>query len=181
MTSREYGILCELGYRFDSSPMPSYPYLMIKYAVLASLAVRGKKSGSIWGNPGNFLGPRRPYERNGLTVLPCATTPLLRLPVLGTTLSTAPEPLFRYMLSSLRKEPFVALEFHAVDLMELAGDELPAPLAAQKDLHVPLARKRERFKRFLGEMAGKMGVWGVGHGHGNGNGYGQGHGHGHGN
>ncbi len=159
MTSREYAILAELGYRFDSSPMPSYPYLMVKYAVLASMAVRGKKSGSIWGNPAGFLGPRRPYPRNGLTVLPCAATPILRLPVLGTSLSTAPEPLFRYMLASLEKEPFVALEFHAVDLMELAGDRLPAPLAAQKDLHVPLARKRERFKRFIGELAGRMGIW----------------------
>ncbi|MBM4355014.1 MAG: hypothetical protein FJ109_14715 [Deltaproteobacteria bacterium] len=159
MAPREYAILSELGYRFDSSPMPSFPYLLVKYAVLATLAVRGRKSGSIWGNPGNFLGPRRPYVRNGLTVLPCATTPGLRLPVLGTSLSTAPEPLFRYMLSSLRAERFAAIEFHAVDLMELAGDALPAPLAAQKDLHVPLARKRDRFGRFLGELAGKMGVW----------------------
>jgi hypothetical protein len=158
MSSREYGVLSELGYRFDSSPMPSYPYLVVKYAVLAGLSIRGRKSGSIWGNPGNFLGPRRPYARNGLTVLPCATTPVLRVPVLGTSLSTAPEPLFRYMLSAMRREPFVALEFHAVDLMELAGDGLPAALAAQKDLHVPLARKKERFERFLGEVAGKIGV-----------------------
>ena len=98
------------------------------------------------------LGKREPYLRGGITVLPNATTPYLRLPVIGTALSTAPEPLFNFMLDQMRNEPFVALEFHAVDLMEFQLDALPPSLGAQKDLHIPLPRKQERFRRFIGEL-----------------------------
>lgn len=152
MSRREYRTLEQLGYSWDSSPLPSYPYLLLKYSVMTYLLGRGKKSRSIWGNPLMALGKREPYLRGGITVLPNATTPYLRLPVIGTALSTAPEPLFNFMLDQMRNEPFVALEFHAVDLMEFQLDALPPSLGAQKDLHIPLPRKQERFRRFIGEL-----------------------------
>jgi peptidoglycan-N-acetylglucosamine deacetylase len=149
MTRREEHLLAELGYRYDASPLPSYPYLAIKYGVLGWLAMRRRKSQSIWGSPSAFMGGREPFRRGPLTILPCAATPWLRLPIIGTSLSTAPAPLFDHFVSSLSAMPFVGLEFHAVDLLELAGDGLPKALAAQKDLHVPLARKWERFRYLL--------------------------------
>ncbi len=152
MTAREYGMLEGLGYRYDASPLPSYPYLLLKYAVMTAVRLQGRRSRSIWGNPAAFLGPREPYPRGALTVLPCAATPWLRLPIIGTSLSTAPRPLFEHFLATLRRQSFVGLEFHAVDLMALESDPLPAPLAAQKDLHVPLARKVERYRELLSEL-----------------------------
>jgi len=156
MTEREYALLDKFGYRYDASPLPSYPYLAIKYAVKAAVALRGRKSRSIWGNPANFIGSRSPWRMGALWVLPNAATPVLRLPVIGTTLATAPRPLLKHMLSSMLQQDFVSLEFHAIDLMELAGDRLPAPLVAQKDLHVPVAAKRERFKSFLASLRDKL-------------------------
>lgn len=152
MTLREEHILAELGYRYDASPLPSFPYLAIKYGVLSWLALRGRKSQSIWGNPLAFMGSRQPFRRGPLTILPSSSTPWLRLPVIGTSLSTAPPLLFDHFVSSLSAMPFVGLEFHAVDLLELAGDRLPEALGAQRDLHLPLARKWERFRYLLKQL-----------------------------
>ncbi len=151
-TRREEHMLAELGYRYDASPLPSYPYLALKYGVLGWLSLRRRKSQSIWGNPKAFLGSREPHRRGPLTILPCSATPWLRLPIIGTSLSTAPAMLFDHFVSSLSAMPFVGLEFHAVDLLELAGDRLPKALGAQKDLHVPLARKWERFRYLLKQL-----------------------------
>lgn len=153
MTRREEHMLAELGYGYDASPLPSYPYLAVKYGVLGWLALRGRKSKSIWGSPLAFVGSRGPFRRGPLTILPCAATPWLRLPVIGTSLSAAPAPLFDYFVSSLSAMPFVGLEFHAVDLLELAGDQLPKALSAQKDLHLPVARKWERFRYLLKQLS----------------------------
>ena len=101
MTGRSYRVLRDLGFAYDSSPLPSYPYLGLKYAVMTSLLVRGKRSHSIWGNPAHFLGGRQPYLKEGLTVLPCATTPWLRLPVIGTSLSVLPQGVVDRMASCL--------------------------------------------------------------------------------
>ena len=156
MAPREYALLAELGYRYDASPLPSYPYLAVKYAVKSVVALSGRRSRSIWGNPANFLGCREPYREGNIWVLPNAATPGLRLPVIGTTLATAPRFLVNHMLASMQKLDFVALEFHAVDLMELAGDRLPRALTSQKDLHVPVKKKRERFKSFLATLLERM-------------------------
>ncbi len=153
MTNDTYAALAELGFAYDSSPLPSYPYLLLKYSVMAYLSLARRKSHSIWGNPMGFLGSRSPHSRAGLTVLPCATTPGTRLPVIGTALSTAPESLFGYLHRSIRNDPFVGLEFHAVDLMEQDGDGLHEALRSQKDLLVPLDRKTKRFRTVLQHLA----------------------------
>jgi peptidoglycan/xylan/chitin deacetylase (PgdA/CDA1 family) len=152
MTDREYGLLRDYHYRYDSSPLPSYPYLALKYSVMLGLKTVGRKSRSIWGNPRMFLGPRGPYVKDGITVLPCATTRFLRLPVIGTAITSLPKPLVGHLLRSLRGAGFVGLEFHAVDLMDLELDKLPAELASQKDLRIPLAVKRERIRTFLSAL-----------------------------
>jgi len=50
-------ILCERGYRYDSSAFPAIPYYLAKAAVMAGLRVAGRKSGSILGSP--WVLPRR--------------------------------------------------------------------------------------------------------------------------
>jgi len=149
MTSREYAILSRLGYSTDMSPLPSYPYLAAKYTVLAGLTLTGRASRSIWGSPRAFLGAREPWIREGIDVIPCATTRWLRLPIIGTALSTAPEPLFRHLVDEAALLDTLSLEFHAVDLMGLAEDGLPAALASQRDLRIPVGIKCNRFRRLL--------------------------------
>lgn len=158
VTAREYGILEELGYRYDASPLPSYPYLMVKYAVMALLAAKGTKSRSIWGNPLSFMGRRGPYRKGGLTILPNAATSWLRLPVIGTSLTAVPRPLLSYFLLSMLKLPFVGLEFHAIDLIDRT-DPIPEEVRGLKELSVPLALRQERFRFFLRALSKTHGVF----------------------
>jgi peptidoglycan-N-acetylglucosamine deacetylase len=145
-------LLCERGYRYDSSTFPSVPYYTAKAAVMAGLRVRGRSSGSILGNPAALTAPLRPYRpsadspyRSGdrpLVELPMAVTPWLRLPVIGTTLVTAPAWLRRRLVASALRAPFFNLELHGIDLADAESDGLPSALISrQHDLRVPLAAK----------------------------------------
>lgn len=137
-------VLRDLGYRYDASPLPSWPYLAAKYAVMAGVRLRGGRSASIVGDPRMGVGRARPWEDQGLLRIPCAVTRWTRLPVIGTSLVALPGPVRRYLVREAARRPFVSLELHAVDLMDVAGDRLPPALARQADLTIPWEEKRAR-------------------------------------
>jgi hypothetical protein len=152
-------LLCERGYAYDSSAFPSVPYYLAKVAVMGALRLRGRRSGSILGSPAILRAPVRPYRPSAADVyragragngaparpileLPMAVTPWLRLPVIGTSLVTAPDWLRRRLVASALSAPFFNLELHGIDLCDAEADGVPAALRArQPDLRVPLARK----------------------------------------
>ena len=94
-------VLCQRGYRYDSSAFPAIPYYLAKAAVMAGLRLAGRKSGSILGSPRVLAAPCVPYRpaagapyRPGnlpIIEMPVTVTPLLRLHVIGTTIVIAPE------------------------------------------------------------------------------------------
>jgi hypothetical protein len=145
-------LLCERGYRYDSSAFPSVPYYTLKAAAMASLRVRGLRSGSIMLSPRVLTAPRGPYRpgtgspyRPGsrpLIELPMAVTPWLRLPVIGTSLVLAPPWLRHRLVKGALRAPFFNLELHGIDLADADADGIPAALVArQPDLRRPLALK----------------------------------------
>ena len=74
--------------------------------------------------------------------LPMAVTPMLRLPVIGTSVITAPEWLRVRMVAAALRAPFFNLELHGIDLADAASDDIPTELVArQPDLRRPLAQK----------------------------------------
>jgi peptidoglycan/xylan/chitin deacetylase (PgdA/CDA1 family) len=140
------------GYRYDSSAFPSVPYYGAKAAVMAAMRVAGRPSGSFLGSPKVLLAPRVPYRpdpgapyRRGsaaLLELPIAVTSLAGLPVIGTTLVTAPAWLRRRLVADVLRAPFFNLELHGIDLADAEADELPPALVArQPDLRRPLSHK----------------------------------------
>jgi peptidoglycan/xylan/chitin deacetylase (PgdA/CDA1 family) len=140
------------GYRYDSSAFPSVPYYAAKSLVMAAMRLAGRKSGSYLDSPAILRAPREPYHptpsdpyRAGserIWELPMAVTPWLRLPVIGTTLVTAPAWLRRRLVAAALRRPFFNLELHGIDLADAEGDDFPpALIAKQPDLRVPLARK----------------------------------------
>ena len=145
-------LLCERGYRYDSSAFPAIPYYLAKAAVMAGLRVLGRKSGSILGSPKVLAAPcspyrpavGRPYRRGNLPIveMPVTVTPLLRLHVIGTTLVISPEWLRRSLVASALTTRHFNLELHGIDLADADADGLsPALKARQPDLRVSLARK----------------------------------------
>ena len=145
-------LLCQRGYRYDSSTFPAIPYYLAKAAVMGLIRLAGRRSGSILGSPAVLRAPRTPYRpsagspyRRGdqpIVELPIAVTPWLRLHIIGTTLVIAPEWLRRRLVAAALGSPFFNLELHGIDLADAEADGFPAALVAkQPDLRVPLARK----------------------------------------
>ncbi len=144
--------LCARGYRYDSSAFPSLPYYAAKALVMATLRLTGRRSGSILGSPKIMLSPRMiyrpdahdPYRVGAAPIweLPMAVTPWLRLPVIGTSIITAPEWLRRRMVAAALRVPFFNLELHGIDLCDADADGMPAALVAkQPDLRRSLTHK----------------------------------------
>jgi peptidoglycan/xylan/chitin deacetylase (PgdA/CDA1 family) len=145
-------LLCERGYRYDSSTFPAIPYYLAKAAVMGALRVAGRPSASILGSPRVLGAPRlpyhpaanAPYRRGDLPIveLPVTVTPWLRLHVIGTTLVIAPEWLRRRLVRSALGTSHFNLELHGIDLADAGADGIsPALVRRQPDLRVPLERK----------------------------------------
>ena len=145
-------LLCERGYRYDSSAFPAIPYYLAKAAVMAAIRVTGRASGSILGSPKVLGAPRSPYRpaarapyRRGdrpIMELPVTVTPALRLHVIGTMLVISPEWLRRRLVASALTTSHFNLELHGIDLADATADGIsPALVARQPDLRVSLARK----------------------------------------
>jgi peptidoglycan/xylan/chitin deacetylase (PgdA/CDA1 family) len=145
-------LLRERHYRYDSSAFPSVPYYGAKAAVMGAMRALGRPSGSTLGSPRILTAPRTPYRpasgapyRAGaldIIELPLATTPILRLPVIGTSLITTPAWLRRHLVTAALRAPFFNLELHGIDLADAEADEIPpALIARQPDLRRPLAHK----------------------------------------
>jgi len=145
-------LLCQRGYRYDSSTFPAIPYYLAKAAVMGLIRLAGRRSGSILGSPAVLRAPRVPYRpakgspyRRGdqpIMELPITVTPWLRLHVIGTTLVIAPEWLRRRLTVAALSSPFFNLELHGIDLADAEADGFPSALVAkQPDLRVPLAGK----------------------------------------
>jgi peptidoglycan/xylan/chitin deacetylase (PgdA/CDA1 family) len=152
-TSREViDLLCERGYRYDSSAFPSVPYYLAKAAVMGAMRLGGRRSGSILGRPAILRAPRTPYRpseadpyRRGdrpLLEIPMAVTPWLRLPVIGTWLVTTPSWVRRRLVASALRAPLTNIELHGIDVADPETDGIPSALVArQHDLRWPLAHK----------------------------------------
>jgi peptidoglycan/xylan/chitin deacetylase (PgdA/CDA1 family) len=154
--------LCARGYRYDSSALPSVPYYTAKAAIMGVMRVVGRRSGSILGSPsvlGAPVGPYQPSEaspyRRGTQPLieaPMTVTPWLRLPVIGTSIVTAPPWLRRRLVAAALRTPFFNFELHGIDLCDADADGIPpALIAKQPDLRIPLARKLEALDATLRE------------------------------
>jgi peptidoglycan/xylan/chitin deacetylase (PgdA/CDA1 family) len=139
-------------YRYDSSAFPSVAYYGAKAAIIGAMRAFGRPSGSTLGDPRVLTAPRAPYRpapgapyRAGtldIVELPLAVTPVARLPVIGTSLVTAPAWLRRHLVDVALRASFFNLELHGIDLADADGDEIPPALVArQPDLRRPLAHK----------------------------------------
>ena len=158
MTPRVLTLLREAGYSYDSSIFPSPPYYLAKLAVLASMAVRGKKSHSIVGPPSVMWQDRLPSVRDGMIELPVTVLPIVRAPFIGTTVLMMKQRGYALVRRVLGAVPFVNLELHGIDLCDLAEDGIDPVLLKQPDLRVPLAEKLAIFREVFSDLRDRWGV-----------------------
>lgn len=158
MTERVLRMLADRGYAYDSSIFPCPPYYLAKLAVLAKMALLGQRSHSIVGDPRVMWDKPLPHRRAGLVELPVTVLPGLRFPFIGTSLLMMGERGYTLIKPWLHQTPFVNLEFHGIDLCDLAEDGIDPALLKQPDLRVPLAQKRALFRRVIGDLRDGWGV-----------------------
>ncbi len=158
-----FDVLMKLGYRYDSSVFPSWPYYVAKLGMMAAMRLFGQRSRSALTNPRALLAPAMPYRpgaspfvrgQSMLVELPVAVTPGLRLPVIGTSLLLAPTAARVRLLESMRKRAFFNLELHGIDLIGADEDGIPTELVQkQPDLRVSLQHKQRALEATLDRMA----------------------------
>jgi hypothetical protein len=144
-------VLERRGYHYDSSVFPSWPYYLAKAGVLATMALTGRMSKSVIGDPRALVAPTEPYRPgrspwargdSSVVELPVTVTRGLRFPGIGTWILTAPPRLRYFLLDRLRARSFFNFELHGLDLLDAEEDGIPAVLVEkQPDLRVPLSKK----------------------------------------
>lgn len=143
-----YEVLAEGGVRYSSSVFPCPSYYCAKVLAIALKRLFGRRSHSVIDTPSVLTAPTRPYHvgkpyfrrGDGLLELPIQTTPWLRLPWIGTSITLGSPGLARWMTRQLRREPFLNLELHGIDVLD-RNDGLEALVPYQPDVRVPLERK----------------------------------------
>lgn len=154
-TPRLTDCLHALGYRYDASPMPS-PY----GGIFRALDKRMQKPGTVLaktqypllGDTWRTLYPA-PWRSTSLTVIPSATSPMLRLPFQAGVCMRLGPAYFRTLLAPYRLYralPLVFL-FHAADLADFS--QVPVDLFRQSSFFAsPLEKRLALARLFLREI-----------------------------
>jgi hypothetical protein len=149
-------VVKELGYRYDSSLLPSPLYFGLRAAAIAMYRVLGRPSRSLTGELRAFSGTQAPHPIDAdLIELPITCEPLTRAPLFGTSWVVASDRLRRFMLNSaLKRLDLINFEMHGIDLLDSTDRGVPPELAAsQRDLKVPVREKMRAFRQLFRELA----------------------------
>jgi hypothetical protein len=148
-----------VGARFDSSVFPCPPYYSAKALVMGAMRLAGRRSHAVLDSPRVLTAPARPYRpgrawhRRGnrpLIELPIQVTPILRLPVIGTSVGLAGPTLARLLAKMCGRERFVNLELHGMDVLQRSdGDGLERLAPRQPELRTSLDRRLRALEAFV--------------------------------
>ncbi|HLK10815.1 MAG TPA: polysaccharide deacetylase family protein [Candidatus Binatia bacterium] len=159
--ARVLRMVSQAGYRYDASVFPTPALIASRLA--AYRRSTGKRSIFAMDLVGHAFAPLRPHAcgdgADELVEFPVAVTPWLRLPVYHTFAYFVPARLFRRALRALlRSELPVCYEFHAADLLDLAGDGIDARMGRHPGMRAGLAEKRARLREMLAAIAAERRV-----------------------
>jgi hypothetical protein len=152
VNDRVFEQLGALGVEYDSSVFACPGYYLAKSAALSAIALRGRRSHSIFGDPRVLTAPADPYHvgkpyytrGDGLLELPIAVTSNAtgRLPFIGTSVALAGERGAAWLARKMIGRPLVNLELHGIDLCDADDDGLRWLAPHQRDLQKPLEARR---------------------------------------
>ncbi len=152
-------VVHESGALYDSSVFPCPAYYVAKALVIGVQRLQGRHSFSLVDSPRVLTALTRPYRigfpyfqrGEGLWEVPIQVTPGLRLPFIGTALTTLGEHGARLYTRLLRQEAWVNLELHGIDFLD-ETDDLQALAVHQPDLRVAWLKKRARLTAVVNEL-----------------------------
>lgn len=141
-----------LGYRYDSSALPSPPYYLAKLGVMGWMRLRGKRSASSLSGATTFLGGTRPRYLSdvGLWEVPVSASPTLRLPVVGTALLSGPRRISDLLRAQVERMDYAHIELHGLDLADPDEDGYAQALVdKQPELKVSFEDRCKRLGTLL--------------------------------
>jgi peptidoglycan-N-acetylglucosamine deacetylase len=146
-----------LGYRYDSSALPSPPYYLAKLGVMGWMALHRRRSQSTARGSRSFFGAKVPryLEKYRIWEIPMSVSSYLRLPMIGTMLLAGPEPLAGLLHAAAARQRYFHLELHGLDLADSGDEHNPGDgygrelTDLQPELRVPLSLRLERLRTLL--------------------------------
>ena len=148
-------LLVKRGYLYDSSFFPCPAYYLAKGAFLGAYAMLGRPSESILGSPSVLWSSRHPHrlkKHGNLLEFPMTVTPGIRFPVIGTSLISMGKTGWKIANKTLKRTPFVQIEFHAIDMTDHHEDAIEDVLLRQPDQRVPLSEKTGLFEKAISDL-----------------------------
>ncbi|MBI5524704.1 MAG: polysaccharide deacetylase family protein [Deltaproteobacteria bacterium] len=152
-------VLETAGYAYDSSAFSSAPYYAVKAAVMGASHIAGRKSAAILAPASSLSAPSKPYHpspddpyaEGGAKLLefPIPLTPVLGVPLIGTTFVLAGKAWGRVLLRGIDSHAMFNLEFHGIDFLDRAEVGEGLLKARQPDARLGLETKMERFGRLF--------------------------------
>ena len=151
-----------MGYRYDSSRLPSPIYYFAKVGAISWMTSRGEETVAMRRGWQSFVGPSKPHymPKVGLWEIPISVSPGLRLPMVGTFVLSGPSALAHQ--AAIRG--FLHLELHGIDLADPgsdghAGDGYDRALCKrQPELRTSLKKRRDRLRTLLEARGGGMSI-----------------------
>jgi len=141
-----------LGYRYDSSALPSPLYYAAKVAAIGAMRLLGRRSQSMVSGANSFLGPREPYALPDIPMweIPISVAGVMRWPLIGTAVLGQPGLVVAPLRRKARSIPFLNLELHGLDLADPERDGYARQLRrVQPELKTPLALRQARLQELL--------------------------------
>jgi peptidoglycan/xylan/chitin deacetylase (PgdA/CDA1 family) len=150
ITDTVFEVLRELGVEYDSSVFPCPSYYGAKSTVIGGMALVGRHSRSIIDTPLVLAAPTRPYRvgrpywrrGEGMLELPIQVTRGLRLPYIGTYVTTGGVTAARALTRMCLGAGLINLELHGIDVLD-EDDGLTELRPYQRDVRVKKEQKLE--------------------------------------
>lgn len=141
-----------LGYRYDSSRMPSPSYYVAKLAYAAKIAASGQSSATSLRGAASFLGSDRPrlLPQSSLWDVPISVTPRLRLPMHGALLLRTKGAAAKAVQDHARSAAYVHMHFHGSDLMKGDSPAMSGELTRRMaELQTPVDKRCAALRSIL--------------------------------
>ncbi|HTJ81895.1 MAG TPA: polysaccharide deacetylase family protein [Polyangiaceae bacterium] len=145
-SARLLAAVARAGAAFDASALPSPAYVVAKRLVMGALSVAGRPSRASPGSLRDAVrsrAPHRPRAAPSLVALPIATTRMLRIPIIGTSLGWAGRRGAAALVRAATHLPVLDLELHGIDFLD--ASEVPADLRSLPELGRPLGARLAAF------------------------------------
>jgi len=159
INSRIIKTLISLGYKYDSSILPSPFYYFAKAGIILMYRIIGRGTRSICGSVRMPFAKREPYftdEKSiykdggkGIVEAPISVAGIFGFPYVGTFIMGYKDWAHNYLVRKSGGISYLQIELHGIDFLDSRDIQDQRLLESQFDISVPLDKKLDRLKSLI--------------------------------